>query len=280
MKRMYVDIGELGWSLYLSAHMRWLKENTGDYIAVMTFSDRKCLYEKTVDSVYEVPNDFHGQFNRELAAYFGLRGITEKELRDYFTAYNPNGHKLEGPFGRWKGFRGKTTFKPYAYSKRLNGKTEILIFPRYRKEGKFNHRNLPEEFYVALINTLCDKFPKLNIRTVGLIPGSYSINIIRENYINGVNEYSNLQDLIDFCQTAACAVGGTSAPPKIALLQGVPTFIVGHERTRFTTVENWAKTKIGFYSVEKKGYAKLDFKGCITEIISFIEEVRSETIDN
>ncbi len=270
MKRMFVDVGELGWSLYLSAHVRWFKQNTEDYIGVTTFADRRCLYNGIADAIYNVPDDFHGRFNRDLAIYFGLRGVTEGGLRDYFATHSPNGYKLEGPFGRWKGFRGMTVFKPYAYSKRLNGKKEILIFPRYREGAKFSHRNLSEGFYVTLINALCDKFPDFNVRTVGLIPGSYSMNIDKENYIDSVSEHSDLQDLIDFCQVAICTIGGTSAPPKIALLQGVPTFVVGHERVRFMATENWMSTKVGFYDVPKKNYVSIDVKACVDNIISFV----------
>lgn len=82
----------------------------------------------------------------------------------------------------------------------------------------------------------------------------------------------DVQDLIDRCQVAKVAIGSQSAPPKISLLQGVPTFIIGNERIRHVNSENWMRTKIGFYDVHKDSYYKFDFEDCEDKIISFIKE--------
>lgn len=80
----------------------------------------------------------------------------------------------------------------------------------------------------------------------------------------------SIQDLIDRCQVADVAIGSQSAPPKITLLQGVPTFIIGNERVRHVDLENWMKTKVGFYGVTKETYLNFDFSKCINEIKLFV----------
>lgn len=271
MKKMYVDIGELGWSFYLSAHVRWLKENTDDHIGVTTFANRQCLYNGIADAIYNVPDDFCKKFNCGTASYFGLCSATEETLRDYFTKHNPGGYKIEGFFGFWKGFREGIIFKPYAYNKKLDGNKEILIFPRHREGRQFNYRNLPEKFYAVLISALCDKFPELTIKTSGLKNGAYDISIDKSNYINWIGKEESLQDLINNCQLAIVAVGGISSLPKLTLLQGVPTFMIGHDRGRYIETENWMSTKVGFYDVPKKGYAGINIEDCVNKIISFVE---------
>lgn len=274
MKMMYVDIGELGWSLYLSAHVRWRKRNSEDYIGIMTYPDRKSLYMGIADSVYEIPDEFYDKFKHGTQNCLGMKRINNVDLEDYFSKVIPKEYELvTGRFTCKRFSASEFIFESYPYGKEMNGKPEILIFPRYRNEELFNRRNLPKEFYANLIMTLCNEFPRYTIRTVGLLSGSYSINIQRENYINSVVEKSNIQDLIDLCQIAVCAIGGTSAPPKITLLQGVPTFIIGHEKSLFIIEDNWMKTKVGFYNVQKKRYEDINSKECIKEIISFIKEV-------
>jgi len=271
MKRMYVDIGELGWSLYLSAHVRWLKQHTDDHIGVMTHADRCCLYHGIADAVYDVPNDFYEKFKRDREVYFGLKGTSDEELREYFAKQISDGYELGGFFGRYNAIKAKTIFKPYAYSKELNGKKEILVFPRCRNMGRSSMRNLPENFYIATIDALCDKFPDHIIRAIGIPSGSYNINgIKKDNYINNVRKEADLQDLIDRCQVAVAAVGSQSAPPKLTLLQGVPTFMVGHQRARHENGDNWMSTRVEFYDVSKKNYAGINTEDCISRIIAFI----------
>ena len=270
MKKMYVDVGELGWSLYLSGHMRWLKEHTDDYIAVTTHADRHCLYNGIVDAVYDVPDDFYANFGRGREVFLGIRGVSPNKLDDYFMKKIHSGYELEGSFShkiKWT----QIMVKPYSYSKVLNGRKEILIFPRCRK-GKPGRRNLPEHFYTKMIDVLCDKFPDCIIRAIGIPSGAYNINGIKKaNYVNDVREGANLQELIDRCQVAVVAVGSQSAPPKITLLQGVPTFMMGHQEERHINTENWMSTKAEFYNISKYHYADLDSMDCINKIISFVE---------
>lgn len=272
MKVMYVDIGELGWSLYLSAHVRWLKKYTNDYIGVMTYPDRCCLYDGIADAVYKVPDDFYVKFKRGAEVYFGLKGVSIETLKSYFAKQMPAEYEIKGFFGRWNKIRASVIFEPYPYSKELNGKREILIFPRYRNTRHSCQRNLSRGFYAKAIDALCVKFPDYLIRAIGIPSGAYTINEIKKaNYINDVREDFNLQDLIDRCQIAIIAVGSQSAPPKITLLQDVPTFMIGHQRIRHENGENWMSTKVEFYDVSKKNYANINTEDCINKIISFVE---------
>jgi len=272
MKKMYVDIGELGWSLYLSAHVRWLRQHTTDYIGIMTHADRRCLYNGIADAIYGLPNDFYIKYRRDTEVYFGLKGTSNEDLKNYFTKQLPAGYELRGNFGPWKQIREKTIFKPYVYDRELNGRKEILVFPRCRNMERPGTRNLPGDFYTMIINTLCDKFPTQIIRTIGIPSGSYSIDKIKKtNYINDVQQDADLQSLIDRCQVAMVAIGSQSAPPKITLLQGVPTFMIGHQKARHIGPDNWMSTKVDFYDVPKENYASINIEDCINRIIAFVE---------
>lgn len=273
MKMMYVDIGELGWSLYFSAHIRWLKQRINNHIGVMTHTDRRCLYEGIADVVYDVPSDFYEKFNRSKASFFGLAGTPDEKLENYFVKIFPTGYKFVGYFSRDKTIKIKATFRSYSYNKELNGTKEILILPRCRNTGyHHNLRNLPEIFYIKAINALCDKFPDYTVRAMGIPSGAYNINGIKKgNYINDVREGADLQELIDRCQVAVAAVGSQSAPPKITLLQGVPTFMIGHQRKRHMKIDNWMSTKAEFYGVSRDKYGSINSEDCINKIIAFIE---------
>lgn len=272
MKKIYVDIGELGWSLHLSAHVRWLKQHTDDYVGVMTYVDRRCLYSNIADATYDIPSDFCEKFKRSKASFFGITGRSTEELNNYFKRNVPPGYMFLACFSRHKKFKTNVIFKPYSFSKELNGKKEILILPRCRNISHHKKRNLSEEFYIKVIDTLCARFPNYIIRTMGIPLGAYSINgIKRTNYINDVREGADLQDLIDRCQVAVAAVGSQSAPPKIALLQGVPTFMIGHQRERHINADNWMSTKAEFYDISREKYYSMNSENCISKIISFIE---------
>jgi len=83
------------------------------------------------------------------------------------------------------------------------------------------------------------------------------------------------KNMIDECQLAIVAIGGSSSLPKISLLQKVPTFIIGHEKKRVIENENWMKTRVGFYEIYRDAYGKFNFKdskNCVDKILDFIEE--------
>lgn len=273
-KLVYIDVGELGWSLYLSAHLRWLKENTDSQIVVIGLPDRRCLYKGLAEEFIEVPRAFYKKYDLNKQDSIRIRKVSWDELNGFFFPYVPSGYR----FAEYKEYPNNITgsnriFAPYEYTKRPEKRSEILIFPRCRS-GLWARRNLSESFYVRMIKRLCDEFPRMNVRTIGTKKGAYSMKVKRDNYINWVGEGETLQDLINKCQSAVAAVGSQSAPPKISLLQGVPTFMIGHQENRQTEKENWMNTKVGFYRIKKNEYETFGSRACINAVIDFVKEVK------
>lgn len=278
-KLFFADIGDLGWSLYLSAHIKWLKEAGVRQVAVMTYPDRKCLYEKRADLVLNVPSNFYTRFGKDNQHGFGLLEESDKKLRNFFASHAPAGFEIpeEFRFVCRDIFSSKVFYTPYAAKKSKYGgpKKDILIFPRYRKSEEHAYRNLPREFYVGLIKELCACPQGVSVKTVGVPSGAYVIKeseICRTNYRNLVHKNSGVQDVIDECQGALAAIGGQSALPKLSLLQGVPTFVIGHEKKTVVEDENWMGTKVVFYQVEKFGYSNLNIGECIETASRFVRE--------
>ena len=272
---VFIDVGELGWSLYLSAHIRWRKKITDSKVVVITLPDRKCLYVGLADNIIKVPKEFGEKFNLDKQDSNGIRKVSQNEIKSYFASYVPDGYRFAEP----REYPTKITsesriFAPYDYKTLPENSKEILVFPRCRK-GLWERGNLPIEFYSYLIKRLCDEFPELIVRSIGTKEGAYNIKLKRKsNYINWVGKGGNLQDFIDKCQSAIAAVGSQSAPPKLSLLQGVPTFMIGHQKHRHVEKENWMNTKVGFYGVNKNEYANIDVKKCTKEIVDFIRRVK------
>ena len=123
---------------------------------------------------------------------------------------------------------------------------------------------------MRLIERLCNEFPHLNVRTIGTANAAYDININKLNYVNWVGRSKSLQDMIDWCQTAVAAIGSQSGPPKIALLQGVPTFMIGHQKNRHMVNENWSKTRVEFVEVKNDNYIEFADAKCIDQIVAFV----------
>ena len=293
MKEIFLDIGELGWSMYLSAHLRWRKEHIMSNWAVMTLPGRDCLYEGMVDKIFHAHwKHKENQLLRDRDC-FGFYGLPDYKLRAYFNAKVPAGYQIPesqplGAFSREEIFKGKMIFKPYPYKdKSLNNLSksiamkEILVFPRYRDAKPFCVKNLPKTFYTNLVSKLCDEFPKYIIRTMGTREGAYNITynhelgwVKRPNYMNHIGKTPTIQALIDRCQCAIGAVGSQSAPPKLMLLQNVPTFMIGHTRKRHQEEENWGKAKCGFWEIGLDDYNKFYSWECIDEIVKFFKEVK------
>ncbi len=273
-KLAFIDIGELGWSLYLSAHLRWLRKTDNSKMLVMSYPDRKCLYDNLADEFMNFPRRFYKKYDTNKQDGPNLRRVPWEELKIYFKRFVPKGYRILSPGDYPRHINSDNrTFAPYGYSRPPNKKNEILVFPRCR-DLIWAQRNLPGNFYENVINRLCDRFPKLTVRTMGTTNGAYDLKIEKPNYINWIGKSEGLQDLIDRCQEAVCAIGGTSAPPKITLLQGVPTFIVGHEKARFVVKENWMETKVDFFQVDKRAYQTFNDTTCVDAIVHFTKRCR------
>ena len=259
--------------MYVNAHIRWLKQQGDVSVAVITYRDRRCLYEGLADIVIDAPKKFYELFDMRMQNCLGLQYISPDILKRFFIPYLPVGYSIPEDFiiGCKCRFGSRLIFEPYKYSEKLEGRREILIFPRRRLGGWYSYRNLSKPFYTQLILKLCDEFPGLMVRTIGTESGAYSFEIKKPNYVNWVGKNGSLQDMIDRCQLAVAAVGSQSAPPKIALLQGVPTYMIGHQRQRHVKGENWMGTKVEFYDISDSDYANIDIPFCIEKIVSFIK---------
>ena len=284
MKLAYIDIGELGYSLYLSAHIKWLLSQGRPAALVMTYPDRKCLYEDWVEKVVDVPSEFYKDFDIREQKCFKIGNVGGKELRAYFNEKLPEGYCVSGDmdFDMWgyhRVYAREKLFVSYPHKKELIGKKEILVIPRCRPNFKpYNLRNLPRVFYIRLIEALCSAFEDCIIRAVGTRAGAYNlIEIKKNNYVNSVGSAPNLQTTIDRCQITIGAVGVYTTILLLAMMQGVPTFGIGHEEQRFED-ENWLKTKFNFHKIGEKEYNEFKNERAIANAISFFKEAREENV--
>lgn len=274
-KPIVVSVGELGWDLYLVGHLRFMLQYYNIKFAVICYPDRKCLYKNVADEIYDIPDTFYKKFDTFEQECFGIKASSDSTSREklmaFFIDVIPHDCYIPPGFAfTCKSFGMVYAHEPFPYSKKLEGKKEILVFPRARG-GRFTPRNLPVKFYVDLIYELCKQFPQYTVRTIGIESGAYKIDeIIAKNYACDVKKEANLQDMIDRFQIALVAIGSQSAPCKISLLQGVPTYMIGHEKERHTKLENWKGTKCGFY--ETHNYQEFDLNLCIDEIVRFCKE--------
>lgn len=280
--KFFVDIGELGWSLYLSAHIKWLNRNE-EHPMVITYKDRMPLYECPT---FEPPDEFKETYGQYSQDGFGLYGVKAGELEQFFKNYFP-AWTMPSYFTMscTPLPADKLLYTPYDYSAGIDEGDKILIFPRFRKtyypkeELKHKHpihyekRNLPKVFYQKLAYLLAKLFPNTTIYSIGHKDGAYDLDVQATNFINLIGQ-TDLQDLIDLCKGAKLAIGGTSAPPKITMLQGVPTVVIGHEKKRFEEEENWGNTDILFYTVPNNDYQLVNIDDCIKSIMIFARKVK------
>ncbi len=276
----YIDIGELGFSVYLSAHMKWLKDHGYPVAMVMTYPDRKCLYEDWVEKVINIPEEFYIDFDIGQQQGFRIgRGIHENLntfFKYYFNTKLPDGYCVSEDMNfdislPKELYSGKMLFTSYPYKERFTGRKEILVFTRHRDYALFNRKNLPKKFWIDLINSLCNRFRRYTIRAVGTKIGAYDITEVQKNnYVNSVGRVSNLQSLIDRCQVTVGAIGGDSGPLKIMRLQNVPTFIIGWNR-EWIEYDNCLGKNFYFYEIALKEHNIFNNKVAITEAVSFFK---------
>jgi hypothetical protein len=277
-KLVFVDVGELGWSLYLSGHIQWLKKYYSDeHIIVFTACHRKVLFEGA-DETRDIPAEFYSKYSACPQMCFGLlenirKLVGNRELRIFFRQYFPEDYRIPNYFDFKNSWitKNKVLFQPYRVKNKYPFKN-ILVFPRCRLSQPHHKRNLPQEFYEKLILALCSEFPRHMVISVGSLNGAYTINLGNPNYKNCVGENTSVQDVIDFCPMSLGAVGGASSLPKISLLQGVPTYVIGHEKERVVRTENWRGIKVSFWEIPHEGYATFNSKECIRDVVNFFKE--------
>lgn len=277
-KIFYPDIGELGWSLYLSAHLRWIKNRHPEAESLVCCSPGRAALFKDVADICFLPKAFYEKFDVSMQNCFGIKNVNFESIINFFSDYVEAGYEVYGDFPyRIREYRDALKlplcFQPYSVNPNFkkSGRRRILIFPRRRLAG-FSSRNLPKEFYTKLINVLCNQFESKTITLIGEPNGTYEFNdeeLTFPNVQNMISPEYSIQDLVDVCSESDMAVGGASAPPKITALQRIPTFIIGHEKKRCIKTENWSGTSIGFFKVRAKEYGNVDIDKCVRKVEAF-----------
>ncbi|GAG82204.1 unnamed protein product, partial [marine sediment metagenome] len=98
MKLAFMDIGELGWSMYIAAHVRWYKEKTSDEVAVMTYPDRRCLYDGLADVVMNLPSTFYTAFDTRKQNCLGIQKVLPDVVKNFLSAHLTNGYRVPDYF--------------------------------------------------------------------------------------------------------------------------------------------------------------------------------------
>ena len=282
---LYYDISELGWSMYLAAHLKYLYQQ-GNRVGIICHKSKEVLYRDCTEVIFPIPRLFRdkfGSFPSDGNHLFDHR--LNKRIKDHGLLSRPfkRSYPKFNIITKYNKFEHERIFEPYQHSfemelvcKELFGqKPVIIVFPRYRT-SKFKCRNIPRGGWINIIRSLCKSFPDALIVSIGSVNGAYDINISEKNYRNIVNHNNNetLDILVTLCNTghAIATVGNQSGTVKIALLCGTPTYIFGDEQDRHTDHENWSKTDCGFWKsrLTNEGYEIPNFHGMIKDIISFI----------
>jgi hypothetical protein len=300
--RLFYDIGELGWSMYLAAHLKFLHQE-GERVSIIAPAAREVFYRDCTREILPVPEEWTDRFGRYPSDGTHLYNPrTGRRIRDQ--------QLLSEPFRRaypdyevvtaYSKFEGERIFEPYRHSDtavelcraELGETPVIMIFPR-RRSGKFRGRNIPRRQWERISTALCERFGDCLVVALGSIDGAWrDLRVEEPRFRNlvGWNDRHTLDMMVALCNTrqAIAAVGNQSGTVKMTLLCGTPTYIFGHERERHTVTENWAGTAVGFREVGSRiglrprsdrkanltGYRIVNLPSMIEEIVSFISAHR------
>jgi len=292
--RAFYDISEIGWSMYLSAHVSYL-ESIGEQVAVIAPKSKHVLYLNKCTKVLPMPSKFYDVYNNlpsdgnhlydprtkdRIKDHNQFKLIFEEAYPEYSIVTNYSKFENERIFSSYD----HSEYASYISDLIFNDNKVILIFPRYRQD-KFKCRNIPLDQWQEIILKLCSTFPTCIIVSIGSTSGAYNINFNDvQNYINLVNydDEHTLDIMISLCNTkrAICAVGSQSGPPKLTLLNKTPTYMFGDEKYRHTHIENWSGTKCGFWDVisTPDKYIIPQFKNMVVDIIKFASDCYDSNI--
>jgi len=296
MMKLYYDVGEIGWSMYLAAHIRFLKENS-EPAGVICSEAKRVFYRGAASEILTLPPEWKEKFGSLLSDGGHLYNPrTGRRVKDHSIISEPlrNAYPNYEIVTRYGTFPDSRTFAPYEHSEEaekfcrdtFGERKVIMVFPRCRA-SKFKGRNIPRKHWEVIINSLCRSFPDRIVASFGSLNGAYGdIDVQHENFTSlvGKNDSLSLDWMVALCNTgtASAAVGNQSGPVKMTLLCGTPTFIFGHEEKRHTVEENWAGTRVGFHNVgallpwDRKasfgGYRIRNIQKLIAEITAFIKE--------
>lgn len=274
----FIDAGELGWSLYLSAHIRWLREKSRPAAFecnVFTYPDRHALFGSC--HIHNHPHQFYMKFGALPQEGFTFRGAKGDAMLAFYEPRHPASkracnfvHPSEVKDAVFN--RHEHLFQPYVPTWGQVDKNYVLVMARRRTDEAFAWRNLPEHYWHSLICVLCERYRNLVVVSVGTHCGAYCINHVGyANYVNLVGTPTTIDDLLGLCSGSVVAIGSQSAPPKLSLLQGVPTFIIGHERKRAES-ENWSGTPMGWFQCDGGHYSDLCVPVCLQNTMQFVAE--------
>lgn len=300
MRKLYYDVGEIGWSMYLAAHIRYLHEK-GEPAAVACAGAKTVFYRGTAAEILPIPEEWKdkfGGFPSDGGHLYNPR--TRRRIKDHNLLAEPfrKAYPHYETVTRYGTFPDQRVFAPYNHSAEaetfckgtFSDSGVIMVFPRCRT-SKFKGRNIPRRHWVKIISALCDEFPECIIASFGSRNGSYTdLDVSRRNFISlaGTNDAKSLDWMVALCNTgqAKAAVGNQSGTVKMTLLCKTPTFIFGHEEKRHTEDENWSKTRVAFHSVgpvvpwDRKssilGYRIKNLDKLISEITEFIRKGGAE----
>jgi len=286
--KLFYDISELGWSMYLSAHLNYLTKN-GEYVAISCPKSREVLYRHKCSKILPLPLDYileYGHLPSDGNHLFDP--LTNKRLKSHakFSAIFKKTYPEYDVITKYSKFENERLFEPCHHELETKNLCKhlfkdlpvIMVFPRYRT-SKFQARNISKEYWIDIISLLIKTFPNMIIASIGAPNGAYNINEIdHPNYFNGVKYETDLmlEIMVALCNTkqGIISIGNQSGTLKIALQCGCPTFMFGNEKKRHVIDENWAKTDIQFYELQisDTGFIVPDLNDMKNEIISFAKK--------
>lgn len=279
---LFYDVAELGWTRFLSAHINYLTKN-GKKVAVCTNPSREVIYRDFATEILPMPKSFYEKFGHLVSNGFNLYDLKEdKEFRDHNLISEPFQNTYTGYtiLKEYSLFEHERIFEPYHHSKQSETFCQkfrkiIILFPRYRP-GDFAKRNIPKDKWLFFINTLCKKFPNIDILTIGGKSNTLDINTSFPNYYNLVSDDdNNLDIMIALCNMGkvVTAFGTQSGIMHIATMCRAPSFIIGHREWTIHD-ENYTNAKIYFYNSYEtpSGYYIKDYNDVIEKGIKFINE--------
>lgn len=253
-------VGELGWELCCwQAHGRWLKKHLpGIEMYAVTFSGRQALYRDFADCIV-----FHSEktlaglgrldcydargFGRE--KYFAYAGRLVEKFHAYGAITTPNHN------GRFYVERDKMDFWRFRPSMHLDEdlklksarKKSVMVFPRRRGDG----RDWPERSWAELVTMLLDG--GYGVLIGGASESSFPVRGKMQSVVDltSTGQIWALDLVIHHLSKVRMAIGSQSALPILALHQGVPTLMWGHEKERHERELNWFNTPCRFLLDEK-----------------------------
>ena len=287
--KVFYDISELGWSMYLAAHLKYC-HSRGEKVGIITHPGKYVLYRDCVDLMLPLPDEYNEMFkdmpsdgnhlfNPQTNTRLKDHKILSAPFKKAYPQYKAN---LVTTYNK---FEKQRTFEKYKHNKNIerlcrtimdNYKSCILIFPRQRN-SKFQCRNISEDEWLLIAHELCDKFKNDKIISIGTLDGALTLKIDKNNFTDlvGFNDSKTLDMLVAFCNTklARAAVGNQSGTVKMTLLSGTPTFMFGDEKQRHMVTENWANTKCGFYECQRTAnrYIIGNVTNMVKRIVEFVQ---------